>query len=138
MWYNEKVMGETGRKNSMTESMDLSAVREICSALTTSLKLEQVLNTIMEKVEGLIRPSAWLLFLVDQGSGELTAEISATALSKSLEDLKFKKGEGIAGWAVSEGKSLHLKDPYKDARFSDKVDRLAGLKSKEVLCAPII
>ncbi|MFB3153421.1 MAG: GAF domain-containing protein, partial [Candidatus Acidiferrales bacterium] len=47
-----------------------AVVHDMAKSLTSSLQLDQVLNTIMEKVEQLLQPDTWSLLLVDEKTNE--------------------------------------------------------------------
>jgi GAF domain-containing protein len=49
---------------------------ELGKALTSSLQLDQVLRTIMEKIHEFLRPDTWSLLLLDQAKQELYFELA--------------------------------------------------------------
>ena len=51
-------------------------VHDMAKALTSTLQLDQVLKTIMEKVQELMAPDTWSLLLVDEVTSELYFQIA--------------------------------------------------------------
>ena len=47
------------------ESSEVAVFHELGKALTSSLQLDQVLRTIMEKIDEFLHPDTWSLLLVD-------------------------------------------------------------------------
>ncbi|HVB07388.1 MAG TPA: hypothetical protein VNF00_00455, partial [Candidatus Acidoferrales bacterium] len=55
---------------------EISVFHELGKALTSSLQLDQVLRTIMEKINEVLRPDTWSLLLMDTEKQELYFEIA--------------------------------------------------------------
>ena len=55
---------------------ELSVFHEVGKTLTSTLDLNQVLATIMEKISTFFRPDTWSLLLIDDQTGELYFEIA--------------------------------------------------------------
>src|SRR5690606_4952828 len=54
-----------------------------------------------------------------------------------MKELRLKIGEGIAGWVAKTGKSVNIKDAYRDQRFNQNVDNETGFQTRSCLCQPI-
>ena len=78
---------------------ELSVFHEVGRTLTSTLDLNQVLQTIMEKISSFFRPDTWSLLLLDENTGELYFEIAIGEAAESLKNVRLKPGEGIAGRA---------------------------------------
>ncbi len=50
---------------------EVAVFQELGKALTSSLQLDQVLRTIMEKIDEFLRPDNWSLLLLDEAKQEL-------------------------------------------------------------------
>ena len=50
------------------EAGEVAVFQELGKALTSSLQLDQVLRTIMEKIDEFLRPDNWSLLLLDEAS----------------------------------------------------------------------
>src|SRR3970040_1846840 len=82
---------------------ELSVFHEVGKALTSTLDLSEVLQTIMEKISGFFRPDTWSLLMVDEDTKELYFEIAIGEGAEALRHVRLKKSEGIAGWVATRG-----------------------------------
>lgn len=124
--------------DSVKKRLQLATFNEIGKALTSSLDLREILNTIMEKISDLLRPSNWSLLLVDEETSELRFEIVVGEGSEKIRDLRLKMGEGIAGWVAHEKKPLLVPDVSKDPHFSKKADRASRFTTRSIICVPLV
>src|SRR5260370_423393 len=63
-------------RSEQREAGELAVFQELGKALTSSLQLDQVLRTIMEKIDEFLRPDNWSLLLVDEATPELYFELA--------------------------------------------------------------
>ena len=56
----------TAVRGEQREAGEIAVFHELGKALTSSLQLDQVLRTIMEKIDEFLRPDTWSLLLVDE------------------------------------------------------------------------
>src|SRR5499433_4471605 len=99
-------------------SQELTIFHDVAKALTSSLDLDSILQTIMEKMAEYFRPDTWSLLMVDEATDELYFAIAVGPAADSLKSLRLKMGEGIAGWVAKHGESLIVPDVYKEPRFA--------------------
>ena len=85
----------TERKRYLQE---LSIFHDVAKALTSSLDLDSILQTIMEKMAEYFRPDTWSLLMVDEQKDELYFAIAVGDAADALRSVRLKMGEGIAGW----------------------------------------
>lgn len=110
---------------------------EIGKALTSSLEVHTVLETIMKQVDRLISPKAWSLLLVDKKSGDLVFEVAVSPVANHLQGLRLRKGEGIAGWVASTGEPLLIPDVSRDERFQGQFDQQFSFTTQSIVCVPM-
>jgi diguanylate cyclase (GGDEF)-like protein len=129
-------MSEVGadRKRQVQE---LSVFHDVAKALTSSLNLDSVLQTIMQKMAEYFRPDTWSLLMVDEATDELYFAIAVGPAADSLKTLRLKMGEGIAGWVAKHGESLIVPDVYKEPRFAKRIDEMTKWQTKSVICVPL-
>jgi diguanylate cyclase (GGDEF)-like protein len=129
-------MSEVGadRKRQVQE---LSVFHDVAKALTSSLNLDSVLQTIMQKMAEYFRPDTWSLLMVDEITDELYFAIAVGPAADSLKTLRLKMGEGIAGWVAKHGESLIVPDVYKEPRFAKRIDEMTKWQTKSVICVPL-
>src|SRR6201993_1907305 len=87
------------------EAGEVAVFQELGKALTSSLQLDQVLRTIMEKIDEFLRPDNWSLLLLDEAKQELYFELAVGTASTALKDARVKMGQGIAGWGAAHGET---------------------------------
>src|SRR2546427_5786524 len=59
------------------------------------------------------------------------------SVSDKLKMVRLKPGEGIAGWVVQHGKPLLVHDVERDPRFTSKIDKMTGFRTKAILAVPL-
>src|SRR5580658_9000129 len=106
----------------MPEGSEVSVFHELGKALTSSLQLDQVLRTIMEKINEVLRPDTWSLLLMDVEKNELYFQIATGRGAEALKDVRIKVGQGLAGWVAKSGEAVVVPDTSKDSRFFSQVD----------------
>ncbi len=116
---------------------ELASMIEIGKALTSSLDIRAILETIMRQVERLIKPKTWSLLLVDSLSGDLVFEIAVSTVSEQLKGVRLARGKGIAGWVAEYGEPLLIPDVSKDDRFAVDFDQQLMFKTRSIVCVPM-
>src|SRR5436309_4613035 len=82
---------------------EITIFHDVAKALTSSLDLDSILQTIMEKMAEYFRPDTWSLLMVDVEKDELYFAIAVGTASETLKNVRLKVGEGIAGWVAKHG-----------------------------------
>jgi diguanylate cyclase (GGDEF)-like protein len=119
------------------EAGEVAVFQELGKALTSSLQLDQVLRTIMEKIDEFLRPDNWSLLLLDEAKQELYFELAVGKASQALKDVRVKIGQGIAGWVAQHGETVVVPDTSKDTRFFSKVDEKTKTETQSIVAVPV-
>jgi len=119
------------------EAGEVAVFQELGKALTSSLQLDQVLRTIMEKIDEFLRPDNWSLLLLDEEKQELYFELAVGKASQALKDVRVKMGQGIAGWVAQHGETVVVPDTSKDTRFFGKVDEKTKTETQSIVAVPV-
>ncbi len=119
------------------EAGEVAVFQELGKALTSSLQLDQVLRTIMEKIDEFLRPENWSLLLLDEATQELYFELAVGKASQALKDVRVKVGQGIAGWVAQNGEVVVVPDTSKDTRFFGKVDEKTKMETQSIVAVPV-
>ncbi len=126
------------RRDLQRQRFALSAFNDVGRALTSTLKLKEVLNLIAEKTSQMVQCEAWSLLLMDHKTDELTFEIVSGQRPDVARGYRIKVGQGIAGWVAKEKEPILIQDAQKDPRFFSQVDDSSGFRTRSVLCVPLI
>jgi len=118
-------------------SQELNIFHDVAKALTSSLDLDSILQTIMEKMAEYFRPDTWSLLMIDEQHNELYFAIAVGDAAEALKDVRLKVGEGIAGWVAKNGEQLIVPDVYTDPRFAKRIDEVTQWETRSIICVPL-
>lgn len=112
----------------------LLAVLEAQKALSSSLEIDKLLETLLAVATREVGADRGTIFLVDKKKEILW--------SKTLEGDKEVKievplGKGIVGHTALTGEILNIPNAYEDSRFNPEVDKRTGYKTKSLLSVPM-
>jgi signal transduction histidine kinase/putative methionine-R-sulfoxide reductase with GAF domain len=110
------------------------ALREVGVALGTTLDLDQLLELILDRITDAVEADRATLYLLDEANDEL---VSRVAQGEDVRSIRLRIGHGIAGHVARTGKPLHVRDAYKDPRFSPEWDMVTGYRTRSILAAPM-
>src|SRR5213595_1456106 len=116
---------------------EITIFHDVAKALTSSLDLDSILQTIMEKMAEYFRPDTWSLLMVDEEKNELYFAIAVGTAAETLKNVRLKVGEGIAGWVAKHGERLIVPDVYTDPRFAKRIDEMTKLETRSMICVPL-
>jgi len=122
---------------SLAEGSEINVFHELGKALTSSLQLDQVLRTIMEKINEVLHPDTWSLLLMDTDKQELFFQIATGQGAEALKDVRIKVGQGLAGWVAQSGEAVVVPDTSKDSRFFGQVDEKTKVETRSIVAVPV-
>jgi PAS domain S-box-containing protein len=128
---NARLYAESNR-----QARVMAALAESAGAITTSLRLDEVLHRILKQIDHALRVERVSLALIEPNSQELVYRAS-TAGNRKIIGVHVKLGQGFAGWVAQKGRGIIVHDALQDKRYSPEVDRISGFKTRAVACAPI-
>ena len=114
---------------------ELTLLSDLGRTFSSTLKLDELLHVMTDLVGRSLGYQAFAVFLLDERQGELVAK-SIFGINASVEGLRLKLGDGIAGWAARERKRLLVRDVRADGRFP--AQRWTGDRDGSVLAVPMI
>ena len=130
-------MNEAAAPERKRQLEEVAIFNDVAKALTSSLDLDSILQTIMEKMAEFFRPDTWSLLMVDEQKDELYFAIAIGDAAETLKTVRMRMGEGIAGWVARNGESLIVPDVYNDPRFAKRVDEYTKWKTRSIICVPL-
>jgi diguanylate cyclase (GGDEF)-like protein len=116
---------------------EVAVFHELGKALTSSLQLDQVLRTIMEKLDEFLRPDTWSLLLMDEAKQELYFELAIGKNAQALKNQRIKVGEGIAGWVAQSQQAVIVSDVSRDTRFLAQMDEQTKTETRSIVAVPV-
>jgi diguanylate cyclase (GGDEF)-like protein len=124
-------------RTSEREAGEIAVFHELGKALTSSLQLDQVLRTIMEKIDEFLHPDTWSMLLVDEAKQELYFELAIGKNAHTLKDVRVKLGQGIAGWVAQNQQAVIVPDVSKDTRFFAQIDEKTKMETHSIVAVPV-
>jgi diguanylate cyclase (GGDEF)-like protein len=119
------------------QSQELAIFHDVAKALTSSLDLDSILQTILEKMAEYFRPDTWSLLMVDEQKSELYFAIAVGTAAEALKNVRLKVGEGIAGHVAKYGEKLIVPDVAADPRFAKRIDQVTQWETQSIICVPL-
>src|ERR1700752_1287526 len=119
------------------EAGEVAVFHELGKALTSSLQLDQVLRTIMEKIDESLHPDTWSMLLVDEVKQGLYFEVGIGKNAHGLKDVRIKIGQGIAGWVAQNQQAVIVPGVSKATRFFGKVDEKTKMETRSIVAVPV-
>jgi diguanylate cyclase (GGDEF)-like protein len=116
---------------------EVAVFHELGKALTSSLQLDQVLRTIMEKLDEFLQPDTWSLLLMDEAKKELYFELAIGKNAQALKDMRIKVGQGIAGWVAQAQQAVIVPDVSRDTRFLAQMDSKTKTETRSIVAVPV-
>ncbi len=130
------VVRESLEKQDLTrESLRLKTLMplfEVSSAIVSEVKLDRLLNLIVQVVNRETRADRVSLMLVDRSGRELTIKAAIGLPEGIMKSAVEKVGEGIAGSVAQTGKPLLLQGTVK------RDDRATTGEVRSALCVPLM
>ncbi|MFT7581096.1 MAG: signal transduction histidine kinase [Myxococcota bacterium] len=114
--------------------LKLKGIQEIGQILAREHNLDRVLAEIIKRTTALMDADRSTLFLLADDSQTMSSKSTHGGEIKTIE---LDVGQGIAGWVARHGRTVNVKDAYKDARFDAEVDRASGYRTRSILCQPL-
>lgn len=118
-------------KNLKKKIEELSALYEVGKTIISTLRLDEVLNIIVQKAAVIMSASSCSLRLLDTSGQELILRCAYGLNSRSFKVKRsLKVGESIAGRVVKKEKPCIINDLRKEKRYKyPKLARQKGLRS---------
>ena len=109
----------------------------LSSVINSSLDINEVLERSMRFVEEMMNAEASSIFELDAERDELAFRVARDGPEAKTKEIRMKMGEGVVGWVARSGEPLLVPDTSREERFSDKVDRHTGFRTRSLVALPI-
>ncbi len=118
-------------------ALQLAMLNEIGQAITSSLDLDLMLVTLLEKVRQAASAEACSVALVDTDSGELVFRQAVGEAAQAVIGLRLRAGQGVAGWVMQHRQSTVISDMATDPRVYD-LPLNVGFVTNSLACVPLV
>jgi signal transduction histidine kinase len=111
---------------------------EISRDLASTLDLDTLLADIVRAAADIANAEAASILLYDDTARQLYFQIATNIDEPTMRGLIVPLDKSIAGWIVTNRKSVRIDDAQKDARFFGDVDQTIDYSTKSLLGIPLI
>jgi len=122
------------RERNVVLEARLEGLQTVASALGASRGLDSVLQIIAQQVTRILGAERSTVYLVNPEGTRLEAKV---IVGPEFKSLSLEVGQGIAGWVAQTGKTVNIKDAYRDRRFDSTFDEATGFRTRSILCQPM-
>ena len=129
---NAILWAETRRRN-----QQYTILNRVSHLVNSTLDPREVRTRTIDAAVKLAGASAGSLLLLDPATGELFFEVALGEMGGEVKSIRLKKGEGIAGWVVTNGKPVMIQDCHNDPRWSGKGDSKSSFITHDMICVPV-
>lgn len=116
---------------------ELGIFHDVAKTLTSSLDLDTILQSIMEKMAAYFEPAAWSLLMLDEASNEFYYAAIVGKGCESVNALTLQSGETLARWVVEKGEPIVISDVNQDPRLQRPTDGDFFADGCSVVCVPV-
>ncbi len=110
---------------------EVYSIQRIGKALSSTLKLDELLRLIMQEITTLMDADRSTLYIADHQRREIWSKI---ALKAEVKEIRQQFGKGISGYVAETGKVINIADAYNDERFDPATDKRTGYRTRSILC----
>lgn len=115
----------------------LELFERISIAISSTLDLQELLETVMEITKSVMRAEACSVLLLDKATGELVFTVALGEKEEEVKEFRIKPGQGIAGWVLQNEEPLLVPDVKADSRFYKGVDDKTGFETRSMIAVPL-
>jgi diguanylate cyclase (GGDEF)-like protein len=115
----------------------LSIFHDVAKALTSSLDLDTILATIMQKMAAYFDAPSWALIMLDDNSLDPYYAVPVERDFELVNELRLKTGESLATWVLQHDESLVIRDCRADPRVDPSTLHPDIPKGCTVVCVPV-
>lgn len=117
---------------------ELKIFHDVAKALTSTLDLDTILQTIMEKMAAYFEPATWSFVMIDEASNAPYYAASVGKGAEGLASLRLTDGSTLTDWVIQRGELLVIENVNADPSIDpdSRADWFEG--SCPVVCVPVM
>jgi len=113
-------------------------VIEISRDLASTLDLDTLLYDIVNAAADITHAEAASILLYDDTARQLYFQVATNIDEPTMRGLVIPLEKSIAGWIVTNRKSVRIEDAHNDERFFSEVEQSIGYSTKSLLGIPLV
>jgi PAS domain S-box-containing protein len=121
---------------SQRQARVMTSLANSAATINSTLRLEDVLNTILAETIQAMQVETVALALVEANE-ELVFKAATGRSPESVVGKRVPAGQGLAGWVVSQGTGVIAPAAGEEARFRPEIEQFSKLEVKAIAAAPI-
>jgi len=128
-------------KTPSSDTQRLEVLLELSRGFAARTDLEELLPLVIRHTQDVLNAEGCSLLLIDPASEELFFPVASSlreGVDTRLHDLRFPASQGIAGQVIRTRKGLVVDQVSENRYFNPGVDRVTGLQTTSLMCAPLI
>ena len=118
----------------VSQNIRLSVLFEISKSISCIKDFDEMLKHIVEVAANSLSAERATLFIVDQQKKELW---SKSGIGIHQKEIRIPIDTGIAGEVAIKNEYQIIDNPYAHPKFNQKVDRVTGYRTRNILCVPM-
>ncbi len=115
----------------------ITAMADTAAAISSSLDVRRVLETVMTVAKDVIGAEASSIFMYDQEKNDFFFEVATGQAGEAVKQIRVPWGKGMVGWAAENTKTLLVPDVTQDPRFYSKVDEKSKFVTRNAITVPL-
>lgn len=125
---------KTPARSNKSQIKRLESLINASKILNSTLDLDKLLALILDLAIKNLKATRGTIYLIDHARQELWSKVLK---GKDLVEIRLPIGTGISGHVAKTGKTINLKDAWKDKRFFSGFDLRTGFQTRTMLCMPM-
>lgn len=93
---------------------------------------------VLNRCSDVLKAQGGTFFSVHEDIGELVPEASKGVSLNLLKEIPFKTKMGLSGWCASNRLPVVIENAQTDDRFNRAVDVITGVRTRSLICVPIV
>ncbi len=115
----------------------MAVLNQILSRINSTYNLIDLLNKIMVYACSIVKAESSSFVIYDHAKDKLVILIPTGPHAEAVKELKIPPEEGIVGWVYTHDQSLIVNNVHNEKRFYNKVDKISGYRTEQILCVPL-
>jgi len=122
----------------MIGTYHMSALLEALSDIYHIHDEQLLYSFVLNKCSDVLRAQGGTFFTYTEETGEMFPEAVKGVSLSLIREIPFKAKLGISGWAATHRQPVLVENAQTDERFNRAVDVITGIRTRSLICVPIV